>query len=107
MMSQTSDTTGAMHPQHTAAIHARGLTKQFGKTEVLRGIDLDVPEGAIYALVGANGAGKTTMIKLLMNILRPTAGDAQRAGQRTRSSLRARASRASATSRKTRRCRRG
>ena len=44
---------------------------------MLRGIDLAVPEGAIYALVGANGAGKTTMIKLLMNILRPTAGHAR------------------------------
>jgi ABC-2 type transport system ATP-binding protein len=36
-----------------------------------------VPEGAIYALVGANGAGKTTMIKLMMNILRPTSGCAE------------------------------
>ncbi len=35
-----------------------------------------VPQGAIYALVGANGAGKTTMIKLMMNILRPTSGSA-------------------------------
>jgi ABC-2 type transport system ATP-binding protein len=57
-------------------IHTHGLVKQFGKTEVLRGIDLDVPEGAIYALVGANGAGKTTMIKVLMNIVRATAGTA-------------------------------
>ncbi len=42
----------------------------FGETQVLRGIDLTVPEGAIYALVGANGAGKTTLIKVPMNILR-------------------------------------
>ncbi len=59
------------------AIRIDGLVKRFGHTEVLRGIDLVVPEGAIYALVGANGAGKTTMIKLLMNILRPTLGCAQ------------------------------
>jgi ABC-2 type transport system ATP-binding protein len=52
------------------------LAKAFGRTEVLRGVDLVVPEGAIYALVGANGAGKTTMIKLMMNILRPTSGSA-------------------------------
>jgi ABC-2 type transport system ATP-binding protein len=57
-------------------IETRELAKSFGRTEVLRGIDLAVPEGAIYALVGANGAGKTTMIKLMMNILRPTAGHA-------------------------------
>jgi ABC-2 type transport system ATP-binding protein len=41
-----------------------------------------VPEGAIYALVGANGAGKTTIIKLLMNIFRPTSGSAQVLGIR-------------------------
>jgi ABC-2 type transport system ATP-binding protein len=59
-----------------ATIQTHGLAKHFGKTEVLRGIDLNVPEGAIYALVGANGAGKTTMIKVLMNILRASAGSA-------------------------------
>jgi ABC-2 type transport system ATP-binding protein len=55
-------------------IHTESLAKSFGRTEVLRGVDLAVPEGAIYALVGANGAGKTTIIKLMMNILRPTSG---------------------------------
>jgi ABC-2 type transport system ATP-binding protein len=58
-------------------IQTESLAKSFGSTKVLRGIDLAVPEGAIYALVGANGAGKTTMIKLLMNIFLPTAGRAQ------------------------------
>jgi ABC-2 type transport system ATP-binding protein len=65
-------------------IQTEGLTKSFGRTEVLRGIDLAVPEGAIYALVGANGAGKTTIIKLLMNILRPTAGHASVLGVASR-----------------------
>ena len=37
-------------------------------------VDLEVPEGAIYALVGANGAGKTTIIKMLMNIFNPSEG---------------------------------
>ncbi|HWB31709.1 MAG TPA: ABC transporter ATP-binding protein [Acidobacteriaceae bacterium] len=55
-------------------IRTEGLRKSFGRTEVLRGIELAVPEGSIYALVGANGAGKTTMIKVLMNILRPSGG---------------------------------
>jgi ABC-2 type transport system ATP-binding protein len=58
------------------AIHTSGLSRSFGRTDALEGVDLAVPEGAIYALVGANGAGKTTMIKLLMNILRPTSGRA-------------------------------
>jgi ABC-2 type transport system ATP-binding protein len=66
------------------AINIDGLVKQFGRTEVLRGIELAVPQGAIYALVGANGAGKTTIIKLLMNILRPTAGSAEVLGLSSR-----------------------
>jgi ABC-2 type transport system ATP-binding protein len=66
------------------AIRVDGLVKRFGKTEVLRGIELAVPEGAIYALVGANGAGKTTMIKLLMNILRPSEGRAEVLGMDAR-----------------------
>jgi ABC-2 type transport system ATP-binding protein len=60
----------------TYAIHTMELRKTFGRTEALSGVDLAVPEGAIYALVGSNGAGKTTIIKLLMNIFRPTAGHA-------------------------------
>src|SRR5580698_745061 len=63
----------AMNP----TIQTQSLTKTFGHTDALSGVDLTVPEGAIYALVGANGAGKTTIIKLLMNILRPTSGSAR------------------------------
>ena len=60
-----------------SAILTAGLSRRFGRTVALNGVDLVVPEGAIYALVGANGAGKTTMIKLMMNILRPTSGRAE------------------------------
>jgi ABC-2 type transport system ATP-binding protein len=67
------------------AIEVRALTKSYGSTEVLRAVDLAVPAGAIYALVGANGAGKTTMIKLMMNILRPTAGSASVLGMDSQS----------------------
>jgi len=56
------------------AISAFGLTKRFHRTPVLDGFNLEVPEGGIYALTGRNGAGKTTAIKILMNILAPTAG---------------------------------
>jgi len=65
-------------------IEAEGLCKQFGRNEVLRPVSFEVPQGAIYALVGANGAGKTTMIKLLMNILTPTAGGARVLGMDSR-----------------------
>ncbi|HEY3706527.1 MAG TPA: ABC transporter ATP-binding protein [Terracidiphilus sp.] len=57
-----------------AVFRTQSLTKKFGRTVALAGIDVEVPEGAIYALVGANGAGKTTLIKVLMNIFQPTSG---------------------------------
>jgi len=63
------------------AVVTEALTRTFGRTTALQGVDLTVPEGAIYALVGPNGAGKTTLIKLLMNILRPSAGRAQVLGR--------------------------
>jgi ABC-2 type transport system ATP-binding protein len=56
------------------AIRAFGLTKRFHRTPVLDGFDFEAPEGSIYALTGRNGAGKTTAIKILMNILAPGGG---------------------------------
>ena len=58
-------------------IRISGLTKKFRWTPVLKGLDLAVPRGALFALVGPNGVGKTTTIKILMNILRPTSGGAE------------------------------
>jgi ABC-2 type transport system ATP-binding protein len=58
-------------------IQTQNLSRSYGRTAALQGLDLTIPQNAIYALVGPNGAGKTTIIKLLMNILRPTAGTAQ------------------------------
>jgi ABC-2 type transport system ATP-binding protein len=59
------------------AILTRSLTKRFGSAAALDGVDIEVPQGAIYALVGPNGAGKTTLIKVLMNIFGPTGGTAE------------------------------
>lgn len=67
------------------AIQTHELTKHFGRILALNSVDLDIEEGSIYALVGANGAGKTTFIKLLMNILRPTSGEATVLGLPARS----------------------
>jgi len=64
-------------PASSPAIEVRQLSKKIGKTTILESIDLTVPRGAIVALVGHNGAGKTTLIKLLLNILRPTQGEAK------------------------------
>ncbi len=59
------------------AIETADLARKFWRNEAVRGIDLAVPEGSIYAFLGPNGAGKTTTIKMLMNLLRPTRGSAE------------------------------
>jgi len=55
-------------------LRAVDLSKRFGRTMVLDRLNMDVPEGGVYALVGANGVGKTTTIKILMNLEQPTSG---------------------------------
>ena len=69
----------------TSAIHTEALSKRFGHTDAVDRVNLDVPEGAIFALVGPNGSGKTTTIKLLMNIFGPTSGRTQVLGMDSRS----------------------
>ncbi len=59
-----------------AAIHVQGLEKSYKKLEVLRGVDFDVARGSIFALLGSNGAGKTTVVKILSTLLRADAGTA-------------------------------
>jgi ABC-type sugar transport system ATPase subunit len=54
------------------AIQIAGLRKSFTDNHVLRGIDLDIPCGIVFALLGANGAGKTTAINILTTLLTPT-----------------------------------
>jgi ABC-2 type transport system ATP-binding protein len=51
-----------------------GLAKVYGTTEALAGIDLEVPAGAVYGLVGPNGSGKTTAFEILAGLRRPSAG---------------------------------
>ena len=58
------------------AIHVRGLTKSYKKLDVLRGVDFDVARGSIFALLGSNGAGKTTIVSILSTLLRADAGEA-------------------------------
>jgi len=58
-------------------IHVRGLEKAFRKQEVLRGVDFDVARGSIFALLGSNGAGKTTVVRILSTLLKADAGTAQ------------------------------
>jgi ABC-2 type transport system ATP-binding protein len=59
------------------AVLARGLKKRFGAVTAVDGIDLVVPRGARFGLIGENGAGKTTFIKLLLGVARKDDGDVQ------------------------------
>ena len=63
------------------AVEIRNLTKVFDGKEVLRGCNLTVQSGTIYGLLGANGAGKTTMFKLITGVLSPTAGNIKVQGE--------------------------
>lgn len=56
------------------AIQCEGLTKAFGKTRAVDGIDLEIETGEAFGFLGPNGAGKTTTIRALLGLLRPTAG---------------------------------
>jgi len=63
------------HPQENLAIKVSGLRKAFGRTPVLRGVDLEVPWGQVLTLLGPNGSGKTTLIKILATLTKSDAGD--------------------------------
>jgi ABC-2 type transport system ATP-binding protein len=56
------------------AIEAKGLVKRFDGTTAINGIDLTVPEGAIFGILGPNGAGKTTLLRVLLGIIDPDEG---------------------------------
>ncbi len=58
-------------------IETRNLTHRYWRNEAVQGLNLAVPAGSVFALLGPNGAGKTTTIKMLVNLLRPTAGEAR------------------------------
>jgi ABC-2 type transport system ATP-binding protein len=62
------------------AIRVQGLRKVFGSTVAVRGVDLDVPVGAVMGVLGPNGSGKTTLIRLLLALSRPTAGTVELLG---------------------------
>jgi ABC-2 type transport system ATP-binding protein len=70
VMSIPSTTKQAQGP----AIHVQGLEKSYKELRVLRGVDLDVARGSIVALLGSNGAGKTTMVRILATLLKADTG---------------------------------
>ncbi|ONI76655.1 export ABC transporter ATP-binding protein [Kribbella sp. ALI-6-A] len=58
------------------AIRIQGLEKSYGELAVLRGVDLEVERGSVFALLGSNGAGKTTVVRILATLLKADGGTA-------------------------------
>lgn len=56
-------------------IKAKNIRKSFGDLEVLKGIDIEIPQGKIYSIVGASGAGKTTLLQILGTLSKPDTGE--------------------------------
>jgi ABC-2 type transport system ATP-binding protein len=80
-------------PDEPAAIELRGLTKRFGDAIALDGVDLVVRPGVVFGFLGRNGAGKTTALRILSGLARPTAGTAHVLGhdvERATDAIRAR-----------------
>ncbi|HEY1720366.1 MAG TPA: ABC transporter ATP-binding protein [Magnetospirillaceae bacterium] len=69
-------------PNHPAIV-LRGVRKQFGRTEIIRGVDLMIPKGERHALIGPNGAGKTTLFNLVSGRFSVTSGSIALNGQST------------------------
>jgi energy-coupling factor transporter ATP-binding protein EcfA2 len=57
-------------------VHARAVRKSYGRLEVVRGIDLEIRAGEIFAFLGPNGAGKTTTLRMVLGLAAPTSGHA-------------------------------
>ncbi len=64
----------------TTAVSVRGLTRRFGALTAVDALAFDVPAGSLFGLVGPDGAGKTTTLRMLAGVLRPSAGDAELLG---------------------------
>ncbi|HEY2762995.1 MAG TPA: ABC transporter ATP-binding protein [Pseudonocardiaceae bacterium] len=79
-MSATRTEVGDQARPDPPAIRIRGLRKVFGRTVAVSAVDLDVPAGAVLGVLGPNGSGKTTMIRLLLALSRPTAGTVELLG---------------------------
>ena len=75
-MADTTATTAPTERDRESAIRVREIEKSYGELQVLRGVSFDVAPGSIFALLGSNGAGKTTMVRILSTLLRPDAGTA-------------------------------
>ena len=83
----------ARSPASALAVEMQGVTRDFGAVRALDDVSLTIPVGTIFGFLGANGAGKTTTLRLLLGLIRPTAGRAEVVGfdtQRDAEAIRAR-----------------
>src|SRR5690606_13274187 len=62
------------------AVQVRGLARRFGPLDAVAGLDFEVGAGELFGLVGPDGAGKTTTLRMLAGVLRPSSGDARVGG---------------------------
>src|SRR5690349_5528682 len=65
---------GRLARPNMVSVQAQQITKRFGETDVLRGVDLDIPDGSFAVLVGPSGCGKSTLLRLLAGLERVTSG---------------------------------
>ena len=72
----------------SAAIVLDAVTKRFGHTTAVDTLSLEVPQGAIYGFIGPNGSGKTTTLRMIMNILLPDSGSVEVLGDRSTTAAR-------------------
>ena len=66
------------------AVETHGLTKRFGAQTAVDGIDVAVPRGAVFGFLGPNGSGKTTTIRMMLGLIRPSGGQAMVLGSKIR-----------------------
>ena len=69
--------TATTTPQESGAIRARALRRSFGDVVAVDSVDLDIAAGAVFGLLGPDGAGKSTLIRMLATVLRPDSGEAE------------------------------
>ena len=72
----------------TQAIEIRNVSKRFGEHQAVNDVSLDVPAGSIYGFIGPNGSGKTTTIRMIMNIILPDSGEITVLGRRSTTAAR-------------------
>ena len=71
----------AFRPRPDGSVHASGVSKRFGDTRALNAVTLSLPAGSVAALIGHNGSGKTTILRLLAGVLDPDEGEIRVAGE--------------------------